>query len=289
MTLPQGQAAGSGPMSLTTRDEMLAIGAFARRSRLSLKALRLYDELGLLTPAQVDPATGYRSYEAGQVDRARLIGLLRQLDMPLARIRRVLELDGAAAAHEVAAFWAEAEASVAVKRPLVAYLERHLSGRGEPMYDVQTRDVPAQDVLTITRSLNVKDLEPFIVEGMRDLIGQIQSAGATPGRAPFVIFHGEVNEDSDGPVEACVPYTGAVTPSGEAVKRQEPAHREAFTTITRAETEFPGILDAYAAVERWIEERGAEMTAAPREVYFSSDPDPAPDQPFCDVAYPIGG
>ena len=276
-------------MSLTSTDELLSIGAFAGRSRLSLKALRLYDELGLLAPAHVDPDTGYRSYGAGQVDRARLIGLLRRLDMPLARIGRVLELDGAAAARDVAAFWAEVEASVALKRRLVAHLDRHLSGRGEPMYDVQTRDVPAQDVLSVTRSLNVKGLEPFIVDAMRDLTSQIDAAGATSGPAPFVIYHGEVNDDSDGPVEVCVPFTGSVTPSGDVLQRTEPAHRAAFTTITRAQTDFPRILDAYAAVERWIEGRGVRMTGAPREVYFNDDPDPELDRPFCDIVFPIGG
>lgn len=274
-------------MSLTTPSDLLSIGAFARRSRLSLKALRLYDELGLLPPAHVDSETGYRYYAAGQVDRARLIGLLRRLDMPLARIGRVLELEGATAAREVAAFWAEVEASAAVKRRLVAYLDRHLSGRGEPMYDVETRDVPAQDVLSITRSLTVNDLLPFIIDGTRELMGQVKVAGATLGPASFVIYHGEVNEDSDGPVEVCVPFTGTVTATGEAVRRSEPAHREAFTTITRAQTQFPGILDAYGAVERWIDERGAQMTGSPREVYFNPDPDPEPNDPFCDVAFPI--
>ena len=274
-------------MSVTAPSELEPIGSFARGSRLTLNALRLYDELGLLPPSRVDPETGYRYYAPDQVDRARLIGLLRRLDMPLARIGRVLELEGAAAAREVAAFWAEAEASAAVKRRLVVYLERHLTGRGEPMYDVQTRDVPVQDVLSITRNLTVGDLPDFIMNACRDVIGQMERAGATIGDA-FVIYHGEVNEDSDGPVEVCVPYVGTVEPSGEAVARTESAHREAYTTISRAQTQFPGILDAYAAVERWMEENGTAMSAAPREVYFNADPDPAPEAPFCDIAFPIG-
>ena len=274
-------------MSVTAPSDRLSIGAFARRSRLSLKALRLYDELGLLPPAHVDPGTGYRHYAAEQVAQARLIGLLRRLDMPLARIRRVLDLEGAEAAREVAAFWAEVEASVAVKRRLVAYLERHLEGRGEPMYEIQTRDVPEQEVLSITRNLTVEHLPGFIDEAMRDLIGQVERSGATQPAPGFVIYHGEVNEDSDGPVEVCVPYAGSVTPGGEAVARREPAHREAYTTITFSQCAFPGILDAYVAVERAVEADGVRMAGSPREVYFANDPDPAPDQPFCDIAYPI--
>jgi DNA-binding transcriptional MerR regulator len=51
---------------------LLTIGAFARASRLSPKALRLYDDLGLLRPVEVDPASGYRFYDPAQLDRARL-------------------------------------------------------------------------------------------------------------------------------------------------------------------------------------------------------------------------
>jgi DNA-binding transcriptional MerR regulator len=52
--------------------DLMSIGEFARLSRLSAKALRLYYELGLLPPAQVDPDSGYRWYAAGQLDNARL-------------------------------------------------------------------------------------------------------------------------------------------------------------------------------------------------------------------------
>jgi hypothetical protein len=56
---------------------LMTIGAFARASRLSPKALRLYDDLGLLTPTHVAPTTGYRFYEQGQLERAWLVAWLR--------------------------------------------------------------------------------------------------------------------------------------------------------------------------------------------------------------------
>ena len=273
-------------MSLTAAPGLLPIGAFAQRSRLSHKALRLYAELGLLPPAWIDPETGYRYYRADQVDRARLIGLLRRLDMPLARIGRVLELAGPDASREVSRFWGEVEAEAVVKRRLVAYLERHLEGRGELMYEVQIRDTPEQRVATITRSLTVEGLEAFIKESYGRLDTAIRTGGGRRDGAFFVIYHGEVNDDSDGPVEVCLPFAGG-SPSTDGVNvRSEPAHREAFTTITRRQVEFPGILDAYAAVERWIHDTGEEISSAPREVYFTDD-DVAPDEAFCDIAFPI--
>ncbi|MEU9335774.1 MerR family transcriptional regulator [Streptomyces sp. NPDC048290] len=107
----------------------LTIGAFARASRLTPKALRLYDELDLLRPARVDPATGYRHYTVDQLERARLVAWLRRLGMPLARIREVCALPRAAAAREIRAYWAGVESDTAQRRDLAAFLVDHLSHR----------------------------------------------------------------------------------------------------------------------------------------------------------------
>ena len=74
---------------------LVSIGEFARLSRLSPKALRLYDELGLLLPAHVDPYTGYRWYTAAQLDQARLVASLRRIGVPLVQIRDILALESA--------------------------------------------------------------------------------------------------------------------------------------------------------------------------------------------------
>ena len=109
----------------------LTIGAFARAARLSPKALRLYDELGLLRPARVDPVSGYRYYSPDQLGRARLVAWLRRIGMPLARIRVVCELESAEAAREVAAYWARVEADLAARRDLAAFLIDRLRGTEE--------------------------------------------------------------------------------------------------------------------------------------------------------------
>lgn len=286
--LDSAPGAGGTVASMSeTTTSLMSIGAFSRRARLSLKALRLYDRLGLLPPASVDPETGYRYYVEAQVDHARLIGLLRRLKMPLERIGLVLDLPADAAVTELRLFWAETEQDVEVRRRLVAILERHLEGRGEAMYAIQTRQVPEQQVLSITRALTVEDLPGFIMDSFVALAAHVERAGARQVAAPFVIYHGEVNTDSDGPVEACQPFDGTVPPGDGMQARIEPAHAEAFTTLTKAEVSFPGVLEAYNAVERWIDESGREMKAPPREVYFTTD-EVADDDPFCDVAYPIG-
>ncbi|MFF1837371.1 protein phosphatase 2C domain-containing protein [Streptomyces sp. NPDC058231] len=106
---------------------LLTIGAFAKASRLSPKALRLYDELGLLTPARVDPVNGYRFYAPEQLDRARLVAWLRRLGMPLTRIHHVCAMDAGPAAQEIRAYWAQVEARNAARRELATFLINHLT------------------------------------------------------------------------------------------------------------------------------------------------------------------
>ena len=115
--------------------ELMTSGAFARASGLSRKALRLYDELGLLHPAQVDPATSYRFYEPGQLERARLVAWLRRLGMPLADIRSVSALPAAQAAVELATYWAQVEAETSARRELAVFLIGYLSGKDTAMHD----------------------------------------------------------------------------------------------------------------------------------------------------------
>ena len=73
--------------------DLLPIGRFARLSGLSIGALRHYDELDLLRPAEVDAVTGYRRYRRDQLDTARAIARLRDLEVPLDEIRLVLAAD----------------------------------------------------------------------------------------------------------------------------------------------------------------------------------------------------
>src|SRR4051812_36816254 len=128
LTFPFGEAPASvaEPEDFEVHMEMLTIGAFARATRLSPKALRLYDELELLRPARVDPDTGYRYYAVEQLERARLVAWLRRLGMPLAGIREVCALEPAAAAREIRAYWARVETETAVRRDLAAFLVHHL-------------------------------------------------------------------------------------------------------------------------------------------------------------------
>ncbi|KOU77714.1 MerR family transcriptional regulator [Streptomyces sp. MMG1533] len=277
---------------------MLTIGAFAARARLSAKALRLYDRLGLLAPARVDEVSGYRYYRAGQVERARLVAMLRQLDMPLARIAEVVETDGTESADRLTAYWADVEARVAGQRTLVEYLRGRLSGRSSEMYgkfEVETVDVPAQVVITETRHTLADELPTWIGASLGRLEEASRECGGVTA-APFVVYHSEVSMESDGPAESCVPVADEAAARAWAEKqgrgrqftvRVEPARRLAYTRISKAQVAHPQILAAFEAVEAWMKREGLEYDGPCREVYFADWDAAGAEDPVCDVAFPV--
>lgn len=203
------------------RQELLTIGAFAARARLSPKALRLYDRLGLLAPAHVDEVSGYRYYRADQVERARLVALLRQLDMPLARIAEVVEVGAAQGAVLLATYWADAEARFASQRTLAEYLRGRLSGRSTEMYGkfvIETVDVPERVVLTEKRHTLADELPVWIPASLARLEDGARECGGTTG-SPFVVYYAEVSMESDGPAESCVPVADEEAARAWAEKR----------------------------------------------------------------------
>ncbi len=279
-------------------EELLTIGAFAARSRLSAKALRLYDRLGLLAPAHVDEVSGYRYYRAGQVDQARLVALLRRLDMPLARIADVVAAGGAEGADLLAAYWAGVETRVAAQRTLAEYLRGRLSGRSSEMYEkfvVETVEVPAQVLLTETRHTLADELPAWIGASLGRLEAAARECGGVVG-APFVIYHSEVSMESDGPAEACMPvadeaaawaWAEARGRTWETKVRVEPTRRLAYTRISKAQVAHPQILAAFEAVEAWMRDKGLEYDGPCREVYFADWDAAGPSDPVCDVAFPV--
>jgi serine/threonine protein phosphatase PrpC len=173
--------------------QLLTIGMFARAARLSPKALRLYDELGLLRPAAVDGESGYRFYDPAQLERARLIAWLRRLGMPLARIRRVCDLPAEAAAEEIAGYWEQVLAETAARGQLATFLVDYLMGRGSSMEDSATMlgiryAARSESGLVRTSNEDTAYAGPrllAVADGVRGSAGDLASAAAVDALKPL--------------------------------------------------------------------------------------------------------
>lgn len=253
-------------------EHLVPIGQFAALTRLSPKALRLYAESGLLRPARVDPDSGYRYYRLDQVARARLIRLLRAVDMPVAEIARFLHEPSTA---RLDAYGAALAARQNERERVLRYLRRTMDQEENPMtYEVKIKDAPAQQHY-VSRSavVAIGELEPFISGSLDELMGTVEAAGP-----PFCLFHDAINDETDGRVEVCVP-TAAARGEGGLL----PAGTVAYTVVEGDRAAYPEILSAYDAVADWAKAHGHELAGPPREIYLS-----APDEPTrWEIAWPI--
>ena len=287
--------------------EEVSIGEFARRSRLSIKALRLYDELGVLVPARVDEASGYRYYDDAQLEDARLVAMLRQLQLPLAAIKDLLACDPVDAAESVAMHWREAEAAHHARRDLADYLVNRLSGTKSVMYEVATREIPERSVLCLKRNVDERGAWALGKEFIAILRERpLPKMNGREG-AMFSIYWGEVSADSDGPVEWCKPVPGSDAKAlashyPELKLRTEPAHREAYVALPNdALPAGPGGNPAVQwqlaseALHAWAVEHGLDpesLALKPEDLgvritYLATEPVTETSAPYCDFAVPF--
>ncbi|MFD0272576.1 MerR family transcriptional regulator [Kitasatospora sp. NPDC127111] len=273
-------------------EDLIGIGELAARTGLSHKALRLYADRGLLPPAHVDPRTGFRRYAPVQVERARRIALLRATGMPLALIAGVLDPGGTESVRLLDAYWRKERSVHAARREAVGYAREVLAGRSPRMYEMAERDVPEQKVLFIRRRVTAEGLLDFLGEATGAIFAHLRTTGAGPSGPLFAVYHGIVSDDSDGPVEVCVPTTDAVEPAGEIGVRIEPAHREAYTELGKGDRDFATMVGVHDAVLTWIREQGHARTGATREVYYPNWETAEEGEHVADVAgvfTPAGG
>src|SRR3954449_2462023 len=129
--------------------ELLSIGDFSRMTFLTVKALRHYQQVGLLEPARTDPSSGYRYYRPEQVGDARLIRRLRDLDLPVDDVRAVLRAPDEATRNAVMVEHLDRMSKQLEQvQDTVDSLRRLLTGEGAGL-PVSYRDEPASMVLAI--------------------------------------------------------------------------------------------------------------------------------------------
>jgi len=260
--------------------EEISIGEFARRSRLSLKALRLYDERGVLVPARVDQASGYRYYDTAQLDEARLVVMLRELQLPLKAVKELLACDPAEAATRIAEHWRDAEAAHDARRELADYLVNRLRGKRPVMYEVATREMPERSLLCLKREVDERGQWAF----GKKFIGILRERPLPlmEGRAGafFCIWWSHPTADGDGLIEWCRPVPPAEAAAlaeryPELTLRTEPAHTEAFVTLPPGPAE-QAVVHWQLAVESlgaWVQEQEREHAGEPEPRLALTDED----------------
>jgi DNA-binding transcriptional MerR regulator len=255
--------------------DLMPIGALARLSRLSVKALRRYDAEGLLPPARVDPATGYRYYRRDQVRAATSIALLRSLDVPLATIRELLAADDPARLRELLARERERAArELARRRRAIDSLERLMTAGDLMPYEVAVAEEPPRTMAGLMRPV---DPERIVrdVGAMASALARLAARGGWAVEGPWCgLYPLDLAERSV--VTLAMPLrSGAAPGGGEAEVVRLDGGPVVSTLHVGSYDELPL---AYGALLSWAHERGHELAGPIRETDLS-DPArvPAPE------------
>ncbi|MEU2628356.1 MerR family transcriptional regulator [Kitasatospora sp. NPDC007106] len=251
---------------------MFTIGDFARHGRVSVRMLRHYDATGLLRPAHVDPATGYRHYTAAQLARLNRIIALKDLGLSLRQVQEIL--DERVTTEELRAMLrlrrAELEEAMAAAAARLVQVEarlRAIESEGcMPINDVVIKSVPVVRVAELTAiaaSFDPEDIGPVIGPLYGELFRRLDAAGITPA-GPGVAYYEDAPEgDGKITVHAAVQVSAPLRDGALRVLDLPPLG-EAATIVHRGSMD--AVLPAAQALARWIDENGYQAAGHPREI-----------------------
>lgn len=250
-----------GGSTLHPMAALLSIGDFARATHLTVKALRHYDDIGLLVPAEVDPSSGYRRYRAAQVPSAHLIRRLRDLDMPLPEIGLVLRApDGAARDAVIDQHLERMEASLENTRRSVAALRALLEHRAIPE-GVERRDIGPTTAVATCETVAWDDVASWLTDSFAQLHDRAGSRVCGPDAA---LYSPAFFDDHIGEVTAFVAVS-----SGDPGTVEIPGGSYAVA-VHRGD--FDRLDETYGLLGAVVTANGTSLADGPvREHYLDSD------------------
>lgn len=254
---------------------MFTIGDFARHGRVSVRMLRHYDATGLLLPAHVDPATGYRRYTAGQLARLNRIIALKDLGFTLKQVAEIL--DEKVTTEELRAMLrlrqAELEAAKAAAAARLVQVEarlRSIESEGlMPTNDVVLKQVPSIRVAELTGVIpDFASIGPVIGPLYEELNRRLDAAGIAPGDTGVSYY--EDTPDGGILVHAGIQVSAAPRDDDGLRVLDLPPVELAATIVHRGSPDT--LLTSVQALAHWIEANGYRSAGYPREVSLECPP-----------------
>ncbi|GAB2464806.1 MerR family transcriptional regulator [Jatrophihabitans fulvus] len=260
---------------------MLTIGEFSRLTHLSVRTLRRYHDAALLEPAVVDEATGYRYYGVDQIPTAQVIHRLRELDVPLNDVQRILRTpDPSVRSTLVADHLQRLEDELARTRAAVVSLRRLLRPDPAPI-GVELRAEPAQTVAAVEADLRQGEVESWFAGAVAELVAAVgaDATGPLGGMYDNALFEQEHGHALLYLPTAAPPRTGRVHPV------TLPAAELAVATHVG---EHDGADVTYGQLGTWVVQNAMSVAGPVREVYRVGPGDtPDPDAWRTEIGWPV--
>ena len=269
---------------------MIRIGDFSKLSRISIKTLRYYDEMGLLKPIEVDRFTGYRYYEFDQLPQLNRILALRDLGFSLEEIRQLLT-DGLTPE--------QMRGMLKLRQADIRQQMQEQTGRLERV-EARLRQIEQEKNMS-KYDVVIKKVEPIKVASIRDIIptypeqghlwceleGYLAMHRACPSGACFTIYYDEDYREHDIDAEVCEQIESDL--SGTRRVKVYVLPDVATMACTVHHGPFVTINEAYSAIMKWIDENGYRINGPGREIYLRGAKDGNQNDPktVTEIQFPV--
>jgi DNA-binding transcriptional MerR regulator len=258
---------------------MFNIGDFARHGRVSVRMLRHYDAIGLLTPAHVDQVTGYRSYAAQQLSRLNRIVALKDLGFTLQQVQSILDdkVDVAELRGMLRLRQADLQSQITTDSARLAQVEARLhiiEREGTmPTDDIQIKHIPATRVAELTAtaaSFEPESITPVIQPLYDELCARLDRAGVIPS-GPAIAYYEDAPGGDGVLVHAALTVNADASPDHDFAIVDLPEIEQAATIVHRGSMD--NVMPTIQTLARWIDAHGHRSAGYNREFYIETGAD----------------
>lgn len=244
---------------------LINIGDFAKMTFLSVKTLHHYHEIGLLPPAAIDPTSGYRRYQVGQVATAQVIRRLRDLGMPLEELKTVLRAPDVGARNAaILAHLRRMERQLQQTQDAVASLRNLLEG-ASAVIAVEYRAIGPLDTLAIRERISSSETIGWLEASFAELRAALGQLGARRMGADAALYSAELLEEEHGEAVAYIPVAAPARRLGRVAPLVLPA---AEFAIALHQGPFGTLDQTYGALGTVVAERAIGVPGPIREHYL---------------------
>jgi DNA-binding transcriptional MerR regulator len=269
---------------------MIRIGDFSKLSRVSVKTLRYYDEMGLLKPVEVDAFTGYRLYEYSQLSVLHRILALKDLGFSLEEIGRFLDdgltveqMRGMLKLRQTEARQRMREEAERLER-IESQLRQIEQEEVMSKYDVV---IKSTDEIRIASLRGVVPTPPEQGPLWEELESYLAKEHVRPIGACFTLYHDDESRERDWDVEVCEPIDANPGELQRITVRNLTAVKTLACTIHHGP--FVTIGEAYSAIGKWITDNGYQIVGPCREIYLQTTGDGNQNDPntVTEIQFPV--
>lgn len=268
---------------------MLKIGDFSKLSRVSIRMLRYYDEIGLVKPVEIDPYTGYRYYSANQLPIVGRIAALRDMDFGLADIREMMAayddkdmLERHLMCKQLEL--TELKEQTEYRLRLLETALKRLRKDGPMEYNVTLKQFPARYAATVRRIIPSYEQEGMLWSTLMSETARMNLIADEPCYC-CAVFHDRDFKESDADVEVYKTVKGTYPDTEHVVFRTLPEVTVASATCRGS---YGQLGELYATVAQWIVDNGYECDGPIFNIYHVSPHEVSdPNEFVTEVCFPV--